>query len=337
MKIVVTGGAGFIGSHLVERLLLLGHEVWTLDDLSTGNRHYLHSIMDHERHTFVHGSTVERKTVKRVLTDCDAVYHLAAVLGVKNTVENPLKVIEGNLDGTRNVLEEAYAKKAKVILASTSEVYGKNDSIPFHENSNRVLGAPSVHRWCYATAKAIDEHLGFAYAEKGLPVTVVRYFNAYGPRQTASDYGGVISRFMRAAIHHKPLTVHGDGQQTRCFTYIDDTVSGSVAMLRRATNGMAFNIGSDQPITIRELALKICQLTRATSSIEYVPYEAVYGRGFEDMRARIPDLTRARTVLNWRPSVDLTTGLRQTMAWFRQFYKRRKGTGKKREYNGPRR
>lgn len=319
MKIIVTGGAGFIGSHLVERLLHKGHEVWTLDDLSTGNRQYLSSILDHERHTFVHGSTEERKTVKRILSNCDAVYHLAAVLGVKNTVENPLKVIEGNLNGTRNILEEAYANKAKVILASTSEVYGKNDALPFHENSNRVLGPPSVHRWCYATAKAIDEHLGFAYAEKGLPVTVVRYFNAYGPRQTASDYGGVISKFMRAALHDKPLQVHGDGQQTRCFTYIDDTVSGTIAMLHPKANGMAFNIGSDQPISIYELASKVVQLACSSSSIEHIPYEKVYGRGFEDMRMRIPDLTRARTLLNWNPSIDLTTGLHKTMEWFRQY------------------
>ncbi|MFS8578442.1 MAG: NAD-dependent epimerase/dehydratase family protein [Novibacillus thermophilus] len=319
-KIVVTGGAGFIGSHLVERLLSLGHEVWTVDDLSTGNRRYLHRVIDHERHTFVHGSTDDRNLVKRVMTDCDVVYHLAAVLGVKNTVENPLKVIEGNLDGTRNVLEEAYARKAKVILASTSEVYGKNDRLPFHEDSDRVLGAPSVHRWCYATAKAIDEHLAFAYAEQGLPVTVVRYFNAYGPRQTASAYGGVISKFIRAAVANEPLTIHGDGEQSRCFTYIDDTVSGTVAAMRRTADGMAINIGSDQPITIRNLAAKIIHLADSASSVRYIPYEQVYGRGFEDMRTRIPDLSRAKAVLNWNPRINLQTGLLKTIHWYQRVY-----------------
>lgn len=320
MNILVTGGAGFIGSHLVERLLKLGHEVWTLDDLSTGHHHYLRAVMNHPRHTFVHGSITDRHTVRQIINKCDAVFHLAAVLGVKNTVDNPLKVIEGNIDGTRYVLEAAYTKKAKVILASTSEVYGKNKQLPFDENSDRVLGSPSVHRWCYATAKAIDEHLGFAYAEKGLPITVIRYFNAYGPRQTSSQYGGVIPRFIRAALLGRPLTVYGDGKQSRCFTYIDDTVSGTVATLAGTANGMAFNIGSDQLINIQDLALLIRRLVHSTSSIEQIPYEQVYGRNFEDMRIRIPNLTRAKSILKYEPTVELGSGLRQTIDWFRQHH-----------------
>jgi UDP-glucose 4-epimerase len=318
MKILVTGGAGFIGSHLVSRLLQLGHQVWTLDDLSNGHQEFLEHVITHERHTFVHDSVMHRKTVEQLVQKVDAIYHLAAVLGVKNTVENPLKVIENNIDGTRIVLESAYKKRAKVVLASTSEVYGKNEKLPFKEDSDRVLGPPSTHRWCYSTAKAIDEHLGFAYADKGLPVTVVRYFNAYGPRQTSSQYGGVVPRFIKAALTDRPIEVYGDGTQTRCFTFISDTVAGTVAALNPKADGLAFNIGSDQPITIRDLALAIHRLTDSASTIATVPYEQAYGPGYEDMQARIADLTRSQNILQYRPSVALEEGLRKTIAWYRK-------------------
>lgn len=318
MKILVTGGAGFIGSHLVSRLLQLGHQVWTLDDLSNGHQEFLEHVMTNERHTFVHDSVMHRETVEQLIRKADAVYHLAAVLGVKNTVENPLKVIENNIDGTRIVLESAYKTGAKVILASTSEVYGKNEKLPFKEDSDRVLGPPSTHRWCYATAKAIDEHLGFAYADKGLPVTVVRYFNAYGPRQTSSQYGGVVPRFIKAALTDQPIEVYGDGTQTRCFTFISDTVAGTVAALAPKANGLAFNIGSNQLISIRDLASAIHRLTDSASSIIAIPYEQAYGPGYEDMPARIPDLTRSQNILRYRPGVTLEEGLRKTIEWYRQ-------------------
>ena len=200
MKILVTGGAGFIGSHLVEDLLEQGHTVVVFDDFSTGHPNFLESVRNSTDFTLISASVNDRKVLEKAFEDCDAVFHLAAVLGVKNTVENPLKVIEGNIDGTRNVLEIAFQKGIKVIFASTSEVYGKNTALPFKEDADRVLGATSTHRWCYATAKALDEHLCFAYMEKGLPVSIVRYFNTYGPRQTSSEYGGVVSRFITSCI-----------------------------------------------------------------------------------------------------------------------------------------
>lgn len=318
MKILVTGGAGFIGSHLVERLLDLGHHVWTLDDLSTGRPEFLNKVMTNSHHTFVHDSITNRETIRKLIDNCEAVFHLAAVLGVKNTVENPLKVIEGNIDGTRNILESAYQKRVKVVLASTSEIYGKNDKLPFKEDSDRVLGAPSIHRWCYATAKAIDEHMGFAYSEKGLPVTIIRYFNIYGPRQTSSQYGGVVARFIRAALHNQPIEVYGDGTQSRCFTFIDDAVSGTVASLESRANGLAFNIGSEEPISVQELATAIRRLAGSSSPIVRVPYEAAYGPGYEDMPARMPDLSRSGSVLGFKQTVTLEDGLKRTIEWYRK-------------------
>lgn len=318
MKILVTGGAGFIGSHLVERLLQIGHQVWTLDDLSTGHPDFLKKAMSNQKHTFVHDSVTNREVVQKLVGNSDAVFHLAAVLGVKNTVENPLKVIEINIDGTRNVLEAACQKNVKVILASTSEIYGKNRNLPFREDSDRVLGAPSIHRWCYATAKAIDEHLGFAYAAKGLPVTIIRYFNAYGPRQTSSRYGGVVPRFIKAALEGEPIEVYGDGSQSRCFTFIRDAVAGTVAALGPRANGLAFNIGSDQPITIRNLAVTIRRLAGSSSPIVQVPYEKAYGPGYEDMAARIPDLSRAEALLGYKPTTPLEEGLQTTVEWYRE-------------------
>ena len=200
MKILVTGGAGFIGSHLVESLLEQGHSVLVIDDFSTGSPTFPKSVSSSADFTLISASVNEREVLENALEGCDAVFHLAAVLGVKNTVENPLKVIEGNIDGTRNVLEIAYQKGIKVIFASTSEVYGKNTVLPYKEDADRVLGATSTHRWCYATAKALDEHLCFAYMEKGLPISIVRYFNTYGPRQTSSEYGGVVSTFYKRCI-----------------------------------------------------------------------------------------------------------------------------------------
>ncbi|WP_282942372.1 NAD-dependent epimerase/dehydratase family protein [Paenibacillus sp. RC67] len=318
MNILVTGGAGFIGSHLVESLLKLGHHVWTLDDLSTGRLDYLEGIIKNPRHKFVQGSVTDKKLLKKLIAKVDLVYHLAAVLGVKNTVEDPLKVIEGNIDGTRNVLELAYLYKSKVVFSSTSEIYGKNELLPFHETSDRVYGSTEIHRWCYATAKSLDEHMCFAYAAKGLPVTVLRYFNAYGPRQINSQYGGVVARFIRAALMEEPLEVHGNGRQTRCFTYVGDTVSGSIQALKKEANGIAINIGSNQPIAIRELAKLVVDLTKSKSQLVLKTYEEAYGVGYEDMKSRVPDLSRARSILGYRPTVRLEEGLLQTIEWYKQ-------------------
>ncbi|GAB7055256.1 MULTISPECIES: NAD-dependent epimerase/dehydratase family protein [Paenibacillus] len=318
MNILVTGGAGFIGSHLVERLIAAGHRLWTLDDMSAGQSGFLDKAAESGQHTMVHGSVTDKDLLRELMRHCDTVFHLAAVLGVKNTVENPLKVIEGNIDGTRNVLELAHEKKMKVVFASTSEIYGKNDNLPFREDSDRVLGSPSIHRWCYATAKAIDEHLCFAYAEMGLPVAVVRYFNAYGPRQVSSQYGGVVPRFIKAALTNSPIKVYGDGKQTRCFTYVGDTVAGTIAAMDSKADGLAFNLGSANPISILDLAHKIRDLAGSSSPILFESYEKAYGVGYEDMRARIPDLTRSKRILRYEPTVTLDEGLRLTIDWYRQ-------------------
>ncbi|REE93145.1 UDP-glucose 4-epimerase [Paenibacillus taihuensis] len=318
MNILVTGGAGFIGSHLVSALLLQGHKVITLDDLSAGRREFLQEVLAHENHTFVHGSVLNRRVLKQCMDQAEAVFHLSAVLGVKNTVEDPIKVIEGNIDGTRHVLELAFRRGVKVIFASTSEIYGKNTILPFSETSDRVYGAPSIHRWCYATAKSVDEHLCFAYADRGLPVTVLRYFNAYGPRQSNSQYGMVIPRFIRAALRGEPLQVHGDGSQSRCFTYVEDTVKGTISALGREADGLAFNIGSNRPTTVLELARMIISMTNSQSPIHFVSYEQAYGKGYEDMPARIPDLTRSGAILGYSPSISLEEGLANTISWSRR-------------------
>lgn len=318
MNILVTGGAGFIGSHLVERLIQLGHYVWTLDDMSTGRIQSLNEVTENNRHAMIHGSVTDKYLLQGLIKRCDVIFHLAAVLGVKNTVENPLKVIEGNIDGTRNILEIAYQHNVKVVFSSTSEVYGRNNKLPYNEDSDRVLGSPSIHRWCYATAKALDEHMCFAYAQKGLPVSIVRYFNAYGPRQTSSQYGGVIPRFIRAALHNQPLEVYNDGSQIRCFTFVSDTVEGTIATMNPTTNGLAFNIGSEHSITILDLAKRIRDLANSSSPIVFVPYEQAYGPGYEDMPARVPDISRARRMLQYNPSVSLDHGLNLSINWFKQ-------------------
>lgn len=319
MRILVTGGAGFIGSHLVEKLLALGHQAVILDNLATGNQRFIKNIENNKNLTFILGSVLDKDLVDYAMENCDAVFHLAAVLGVKNLVEDPIKVINENIDGTRNILELAFSHKLKVVFASTSEIYGKNNLLPYREDSDRLLGSTSINRWCYATAKALDEHLCFAYAEKGLHVTVVRYFNAYGPRAIASDYGMVIPRFIVAALTNKPLTIYGDGEQTRCFTYVEDIADGTLKCLDNKYNNQAFNIGSDFEITINELALKIKQLTASNSEIIHIPYEKIYGTKYEDTPQRVPDTTRAKQILNFEPAVSLDEGLKRTIEWYKLY------------------
>ncbi|MEW9672185.1 NAD-dependent epimerase/dehydratase family protein [Ammoniphilus sp. 3BR4] len=317
MRILITGGAGFIGSHLVEAVAQQGHNVTVIDDLSTGKRSFVARAEKQFDISFVQGSVLDRALLKELIDDTDLIFHMAAVLGVKNTVENPLKIIEGNIDGTRNVLELASSRNAKVIFASTSEVYGKNDQLPFTEESSRVLGPTTTHRWCYAAAKALDEHMCFAYADKGLPVTVIRYFNIFGSRAIATHYGGVIPNFISAAISGNPIRVFGTGEQTRCFTFISDAIKGTAACMDRKFDGHAFNIGTEQEISINKLAEKIKKLTGSSSEIIHIPYEEAYGKGYEDTPNRVPDLSKARTLLQYQPSVGIDEGLRHTIEWFR--------------------
>lgn len=323
MRILVTGGAGFIGSHLVQKLLEEGHEVYNLDDLSNGKMAFLQSFINDPAHHLIVGSVLDRNLLKRVIPKVDVVYHLAAVLGVKNCVENPLKVIHGNVDGTKTILEISYQHGVKVIFASTSEVYGKNERLPFHENDDRILGSTAIHRWSYSTAKALDEHLCLAYAKEGLPVTILRYFNTYGPRATATAYGGVIPKFITSALRQEPILVYGNGKQSRCFTYVDDTVKASILALRPQANGLIINVGNHVPITIMNLAKKIHQLTRSSSDIQTVPYEQAYGAGYEDMFRRQPNIERMQKVLGFTPAVSLEEGLRKTIAWYKNHFNQR--------------
>ena len=321
MKILVTGGAGYIGSHLVDRLLSRDEEIFVIDDLSTGKTANIRPHLDCGNFHFLNDTILNVGLLDHLVSQVDLVYHLAALVGVKHVVRDPLAAIKTNVTGTEVVLDAAFTHWKKVVLASTSEIYGKSDKIPFHEEDDRVLGPTNVGRWSYSTSKAIDEHFAFAYAAKGLPITIVRYFNSYGPRLDEKGYGSVVANFVRQALRDEPITVHGDGLQSRCFTYIDDTVEGTIlAGEVKPGEGLVFNIGDDSETTILDLAAMIKRLTGSRSEIVFVPYREYYGEGFEDTRRRVPSIERARQVLGFVPKVKLEDGLVRTIAWCREHY-----------------
>lgn len=315
-RCLVTGGAGFIGSHLVDALRADGTRVTVLDDLSTGNRANLAQHAGDAEVRLVVGDVLDPDVVRDLVREADLVYHLAAAVGVKHIVDDPLRSVLTNVRGTENVLAACHESHVPVLLASTSEVYGRNVQAPFSESSERVLGPTWIHRWSYSTAKAIDEHLAFAYAERGLHVVVVRYFNSYGPRIDERGYGTVIARFASQALSGEPITVHGDGRQSRCFTYVSDTVRGTMLAARTpAARGSVFNIGSAEEVTIGDLAVLVKEILGSRSPIVQVPYEAFYGTGFEDTRRRVPDVRKADETLGFRAEVTLGDGLRRTLRW----------------------
>jgi UDP-glucose 4-epimerase len=319
MRTLVTGGAGFIGSNLVDTLMEQGHEVTVLDNLSVGKVSNIEHHLESDRFHFVNGSILDTSTLERLVRQADQIYHLAAVVGVKYVVEDPLHAIITNVRGTENVLELAFKYWAKTVVASSSEIYGKSTHVPLSEDSDRLLGPTTVNRWSYSDAKAIDEYFALAYAQKGLPVSVVRYFNAYGPRLDPQGYGSVIARFITQALARDPLTVYDDGRQTRCFTYVGDAVEGTLraAALREAA-GQVFNIGSNHETSINELAELMVTLTHSDSEITHVPYSAAYGVDFEETRRRVPDVSRARDVLGFEAQTPFEEGLRRTLAWFEE-------------------
>jgi len=322
LKILVTGGAGYIGSHLVDRLLDRGEEVYVLDNLSTGKIINVEHHLDNPCFHFINDTVLNEPLVEDLVKECALIYHMAAAVGVRYVVEDPLRAVLTNVKGTEIVLHYAYKYWRKIVLASTSEIYGKATKIPFEEEDDRVLGTTEVHRWSYSTSKAIDEHLAFAYHDKGLPVVVLRYFNSYGPRLDEKGYGSVIANFIRQAMRGEPITVHGDGRQTRCFTYIDDTVQGTLLAAEvKAGEGMVFNIGTTMETSILELAGTIKALLASPSDIAFVPYEAYYGRGFEDTRRRVPSIERARKILGYEPKVGLEEGLKKTIEWCMEHYR----------------
>jgi UDP-glucose 4-epimerase len=317
MRVLVTGGAGFIGSNLVDALMAQGHEVTVIDNLSVGKASNIEHHLESDRFHFVNDSVLNVGTLERLIRQTDLIYHLAAVVGVKYVVEDPLSAIITNVRGTENVLELAFKYWVRTVVASSSEVYGKSTELPLREDSDRLLGPTTVGRWSYSDAKAIDEYFALAYARKGLPATAVRYFNAYGPRLDPKGYGSVVARFISQALHGDPLTVYDDGAQTRCFTYVADTVKGTIlAATEKDAVGQVFNVGSNHETTVLELATLIRQLASSTSEIVHVPYEAAYGPAFEETRRRVPDVGRAREVLGFEAQTTLEEGLRWTLKWF---------------------
>jgi len=320
-RVLVTGGAGFIGSHLVDRLIEEGATVTVLDDLSTGRDRNLAGHADDPRLTVVRGSVLDQRLVDDLVSASTLVFHLAAAVGVRHIVDEPVTSVLTNVRGTENVLESTQRHGGRVLLASTSEIYGLSEQVPFAEDSPRVLGPTWIHRWSYSTAKALDEHLAFAYAERGLEVSVVRYFNSYGPRIDERGYGSVIARFASQALAGDPITVHGDGRQSRSFTYVSDTVEGTLAAARNpGAIGNVFNIGRGQETTILELAERIRAMTGSRSAIELVPYASYYPTGFQDARRRLPDVSRANRLLGFTAKVTLEDGLARTLAWCRENY-----------------
>lgn len=307
MRALITGGAGFVGSHLAEALLARGDEVYVLDNLSTGSIENIEHLKAQRAFHYAIDTVMNEPVVAELIDRVDVVFHLAAAVGVRLIVESPVNTIETNVHGTEMVLKLANKKKKKVLVASTSEVYGKSEVVPFREDADLVLGPTSKGRWSYACSKAIDEFLALAYhKEKRLPVVVVRLFNTVGPRQTGR-YGMVIPNFVRAALQGRPLHVHGDGAQSRCFTYVSDVVGALVLLAEHPEAiGRVFNIGNDtEEITILELARRVVARTRSKSEIQRVPYEQAYEEGFEDMRRRVPDLGRVRALIGYAPQVQL--------------------------------
>ena len=316
MRVLITGGAGFIGSHLSDAHLERGDEVYIIDDLSTGSIENIQHIKKHPRFHYTIDSVTNYAVLSELVDMCDAVYHMAAAVGVKLIVESPVRTIETNVRGTEVVLAVANKKKKKVLIASTSEVYGLSAEVPFREDGNLVMGATNKGRWSYACSKAIDEFLALAYwREKKLPTVVVRLFNTVGPRQTG-QYGMVIPTLVKQAIARKPLTVYGDGKQTRCFGYVGDVVEALVKLIDHPDAvGQVYNIGSNQETSISGLAQRVKELTASESEIVYIPYTEAYEEGFEDMPRRVPDISKIGSLIGFAPKTDLDGILRQVIAY----------------------
>ena len=308
MRILVTGGAGFIGSHLCERLVSARHIVTVIDNFSTGRASNLANLSDSDNFTLVEGSILDSSILNPLIRDAEYVFHLAAAVGVFNIVKNPLDSLLTNIRGTENVLEAAHPTKTPVFLTSSSEVYGKNISNSLKESDDRILGSPVTLRWSYSEAKAIDESLAFAYfVEKQLETRIVRFFNTVGPRQLGA-YGMVVPRFVKAALANEPITIYGDGNQTRCFAHVYDVIDAVMAIaFAENTIGKVINIGNNFEISINRLAKKIIEETGSTSEIVYVPYVEAYGDGFEDMERRVPNIELINQLVDWKPERDLST------------------------------
>lgn len=304
MKYLITGGAGFIGSHLAESLISQGDQVIVFDNLSTGSVNNLAGIS--KKFKFEQGNILDKAVIDKLVAESDYVVHLAAALGVFKIVNKPLESLKTNLQGSEVVLEACDKYRKRVLIASTSEIYGKNDKVPLNEEDDRIIGHPLKSRWSYSEAKAVDESLAyFYYLENKLPIRIVRFFNTVGPRQVG-HYGMVVPRFVSAALKNEPLSVYGSGDQIRCFCHVDDAVRALLLVMdSEKAVGEVFNVGNNQQITIMELAKKVIELTGSSSAIEKIAYEKAYPEGFEDMQRRVPDISKIKQVLGWTPEINL--------------------------------
>ena len=318
MRALITGGAGFIGSHLAEALLNQGHEVDVIDNLSTGSIRNIGHLKSNPRFKYTIDTLTNEPLLAELIDRNDVIFHFAAAVGVKLIVEEPVHTIETNVHGTEVVLKHANKKRKKVLIASTSEVYGKSADVPFREDADLVMGATVKHRWAYACSKAIDEFLALAYyKERGLPVIIVRFFNTVGPRQTG-QYGMVLPSFVRQALAGDPITVFGDGTQSRSFTYVGDVVGCLLKLVNEPKAiGQVFNIGNKEEVTILRLAEIVKSLTGSSSPIEFIPYDKAYEEGFEDMPRRVPDLTKVRELVGYEPKVQLNEIIERVIEYFR--------------------
>ena len=317
MKILITGGAGFIGSHLAERLVEEGNQVVVVDNLSTGRLENIESIKTNGNFHYTIGSILNRELLEKLMEGVDQVYHLAAAVGVKYIIENPLLSLRTNILGTENVLELANKYKAKVLITSTSEIYGKSDKVPFHEDDDRLLGPTRISRWGYSCSKAIDEFMALAYfREKRLPVVIVRCFNTVGPRQTG-QYGMVLPKFIKAALLDQPIVVYGTGKQTRCFADVSDVVGAFIKLMNiPKCVGEIFNIGTTESISIEDLAKKVKEICDSKSRIEYMSYEEAFEEGFEDMMNRMPCLDKVKEYIGYEPKYSLDDIIRRMIEYY---------------------
>lgn len=315
MKVLITGGAGFLGSHLTDALLAQGDDVTILDiasDLKV--RHHL----GNPRFRYVRDSVLNREILEGIVSWCDLIYHFAAVVGVEHYVGDPYQVLNVNVNGTQTVLNVAFKTRKKVIFSSTSEVYGRSPCVPFVEDGDRLLGSTRIDRWCYSTSKAVGEHFCFAFQKLGLSVVVLRYFNVYGPRLDRMDVGRVISIFLGQLIRRAPLTVIGDGRQTRSFTYVEDAIRATIAAgIKEEAVGRIINVGSEEEVSIKQLAEMMIHLTGSRSFVTFVSQESVYGQSYEDIPRRVPDVRLMRELLQVVPKISLEEGLGRTIEWFR--------------------
>lgn len=324
MKFLITGGGGFLGSHLAEELLKRGDTVLALDITPDKDAYKIRHLLRNKRFKYFCGDVMDKNLMDKLIWECDKVFHLAAVVGVEHYVTRPYKVLDVNVNGTKLVLDIAHRYNKKVIFSSTSEIYGKSTKIPFGEEDDRILGPTKVDRWCYSSAKAVAEHFCFAYQRMGLPVVILRFFNAYGPRLDSIEAGRIMSIFMGQLLKNKPLTVIGDGCQTRCFTYVSDVVKGIILSSEvKGAQGEVINLGTDKETSVLELARLMIKIYGGKHEIKFVKSQGVYGTSYEDINRRVPAVEKAKKLLGWKATTTLEKGLKKTIDWFKEYYSHR--------------